>query len=312
MKIINSLKKIVKNPKMILYYMDRLGLYRMDDLAYIKLQFKDAMGEELDIENPKTFNEKLQWLKLYDRKPEYTKMVDKYEAKKYVADLIGDEYIIPTIGIYDKFDDIDFDELPNQFVMKCTHDSGGLVICKDKTQLDIKKAKKKINKCLKRNFYYIGREWPYKNVKPRIIVEKYMVDESKKELIDYKFFCFNGEPKFLYVSEGLENHKTAKISFFDMNFNREKFKRSDYREFDQNPKKPVNFEKMKELAKTLSSGHTFLRVDLYEINNQIYFSELTFSPCAGYLPFEPVKYDMVIGNMIILQNFGGGLLNTHK
>lgn len=275
---------------------------RMSDKAYLKLRYNCIMGKKLNLDNPVTYNEKLQWLKLYDRKPEYTKMVDKYEAKKYVADIIGEEYIIPTLGVWDNVNDIDFDALPNQFVLKCTHDSGGIVICKDKAELDIENAKNTLNHFLNRNFYSVHREWPYKDVQPRIIAEKYMEDESGKDLKDYKFFCFNGEPKLLYISEGLSDHSTAKISFADMDYNIAEFKRNDFKPFDELPKKPINFEKMKELAKVLSKDRAFIRVDFYEINKKIFFGELTFFPCSGYLPFDPEKYDKILGDWITLPN----------
>ena len=274
----------------------------MSDETYLKLRYNCIMGKKLNLDNPVTYNEKLQWLKLYDRKPEYTKMVDKYEAKKYVADIIGEEYIIPTLGVWDNVNDIDFDTLPNQFVLKCTHDSGGLVICKDKAELDIENAKNTLNHFLNRNFYSVHREWPYKDVKHRIIAEKYMEDESGKDLKDYKFFCFNGEPKLLYISEGLSDHSTAKISFADMDYNIAEFKRNDFKPFDELPKKPINFEKMKELAKVLSKDRAFIRVDFYEINKKIFFGELTFFPCSGYLPFDPEKYDKILGDWITLPN----------
>ena len=171
----------------------------MSDEQFLKKEFFLAMGKPLDLDNPKTFNEKLQWLKIHNRKPEYTTMVDKYAAKQYVADKIGSQYIIPTLGVWDHFDDIDFDALPDQFVLKCTHDSGGLVICKDKSGLDKKAAKRKIEHCLRRKYYYAHREWPYKDVKPRIIAEKYMTNGTSEELNDYKLMCFNGKVKETFV-----------------------------------------------------------------------------------------------------------------
>jgi len=276
------------------------NLIKISDEEFLKEKYYIRMDKKLNLDSPQTFNEKLQWLKLYDRNPEYTKMVDKYEVKKYISEILGEEYIIPTIGVWDKFEDIDFEKLPNQFVLKCTHDSGGLVICKDKSKLDIKDAKKKINKSLKSNFYYKGREWPYKNVKPRIIAEKYMATSEQKELIDYKFFCFNGIPKYLYVSEGLSDHSTAKMSFADMGYNKAEFYRKDYKPFGKLPPKPKNFEKMKELAEVLSKNICFLRVDFYEIGKKIYFGELTFFPCSGYVPFEPEEYDKILGDMLDL------------
>ena len=274
------------------------------DGLYLKLFYQFRTGKKLNLKNPQTFNEKLQWLKIYDRKPEYTTMVDKYLAKDYVASIIGKEHIIPTLGVWDKFDDINFDELPHQFVLKCTHDSGGLVIVTDKTKLDRNAAKNKIEKSLRRNFYWGTREWPYKNVKPRIIAEKYIENESakeygtdvsKKELIDYKFYCFHGEPRFFYISKGLENHKTASISFVTNEWKFAPFRRSDYKPFDVLPPKPERLEQMLEMARQLSRNHIFLRVDLYEVNSQLYFSELTFTPSGGVMTFEPDDWYLKLG-----------------
>lgn len=271
------------------------------DKLYLKLKYRSKTGKKLDFKNPKTYNEKLQWLKLYDRKDIYTTMVDKCEAKKYVADIIGKEYIIPTIGVYDKFEDIDFKELPKQFVIKCTHDSGGLVICKNKDQLDIDEAREKITDCLKKNYYWRGREWPYKNVRPRILVEKYMEDKSSKTMRDYKFFCFDGKPEIMYLSEGLENHKTARMSFYDMNMHLVDCRRSDYRPLEYIPERPNNFEKMKEFSAILSEDIPHLRVDWYEINGKLYFGELTFTTCSGIIPFADENWDRRLGDFIKLK-----------
>lgn len=207
--------------KLFLHLAVRGSLKKMKDENYLKLIYKAIMGKKLNLDNPKTFNEKLNWLKLYDRNPIYTKMVDKYEAKKYAANVIGEKYIIPTLGIYDGFDDIDFNKLPNQFVMKCTHDSGGLIICKDKSRLDIKISKKKINKFLKRKYFYLWREWPYKNVKPRIIIEDFMIDNKTNELRDYKFFCFNGKVKFFKIDFNRDTNHQA--NYYDRDGNLEHF-----------------------------------------------------------------------------------------
>lgn len=300
----NKAKKIVK------YLMDsdyrffinaNRGKYdNLSDEEYLKKYYRARMKKELNLENPQTFNEKLQWLKLYDRKPEYTTMVDKYEVKQYVADKIGEQYIIPTLGVWDAFEEIDFENLPNQFVLKCTHDSGGIAICRDKSVFDIDKAKNIINKSLKNNYYYHGREWPYKNVKPRILAEQYMEDDESQELSDYKFYCFNGEPKFLYLSKGLECHATAKISYVTLDWELAEFKRVDFKPFDTLPPKPLNFEKMQELACKLSAEIPFLRVDFYEVNGQIYFSELTFFPGSGYTKFEPEVFDVILGTELKL------------
>ena len=290
-KIIFKIIEFLKEPYKLLLFLDNKKILRLDDKFYLKLMYKKNFNTDLNLENPKTFNEKMQWLKLYDRNEKYSLMVDKYEAKNYVKKIIGEEYIIPTIDVWNKFEDIDFSKLPQKFVLKCTHDSGGLVICRNKKDLNYKDVKKRIKKSLQKNFFYSFREWPYKNVKPRIIAEKYMENSGFKDLVDYKFFCFNGEPKFIYVSSGLENHSTARIDFLDINYEKVGFKRKDYRSFDEIPAKPKNFEKMKELAACLSKDITFLRVDFYEIEGKIYFSELTFFPCAGYVPFDPEEYD---------------------
>lgn len=270
----------------------------LPDYIFLKTKYRYKFNKKLDLNNPQTFNEKLQWLKLYDRNPEYTKMVDKYEAKKYVANIIGEEYIIPTLGVYDKFEDINFATLPNQFVIKCTHDSGGLIICKDKTKLNIKEARKKINKSLKRNYFYTGREWPYKNVKPRIIAEQYMVDESGTELKDYKIFNFNGIPQFIQVDfNRFKGHQRKLYS-------------TDWKELDFNLVYSINKnvkiskpEKLKEilkLAKKLSINHSFIRTDFYVINDKIYFGELTFFPEAGFGKFIPEEWDEKLGNILEL------------
>ena len=301
MRSIKKIEQILINPIVGFDFLSNCGFYnRMSDAEYLKRKYRLRMKKELSLENPRTFNEKLQWLKINDRKDIYTTMVDKYEAKKYVANIIGGEYIIPTLGIYGKFEEIDFDKLPNQFVIKCTHDSGGLAIVKDKSKMDLRKIRKKINKSLKRNYYYIGREWPYKNVKPRIIVEKYMEDKNNEFMRDYKIFCFNGKPEIMYLSEGLEDHKTAGISFYDMDMKLTGCRRSDYRPIAYVPEKPKNFEKMKEFSAILSKGIPHLRVDWYEINGKLYFGELTFSTCGGMMPFEDENWDKKLGDLIDL------------
>lgn len=276
------------------------------DKIYLKILYKKILGDKLDLKNPLTFNEKLQWLKIYDRNPEYTMMVDKYAVREYVKEKIGEEYLIPLVGgPWDKFDEIDFDKLPDQFVLKSTHDSGSVCICRNKRHFDIDDARKKITYSLAQNFFDVGREWPYKNVQPRIIAEQYMEDENKKEMIDYKFYCFNGEFKFLYVSQGLENHQTARISFLTPDWEFAEFRRMDYQPFDELPPKPDQFENMKKLVNILSEGFQFIRVDLYEINGHIYFSELTFSPCSGFMPFEPKEWDKKVGDWLVLSDKKG-------
>lgn len=275
----------------------------MPDKMYIKLKFYSRMGRFPNLKDPKTFNEKLQWLKLHDRKPEYTRMVDKYEAKQYVSDIIGEEYTIPTLGVWDKFDDIDFDKLPDQFVLKCTHDSGGLVICRDKSKLDIAAAKKKIEKCLKVNYYWHGREWPYKDVKPKIIAEKYIDDGKSDVLPVYKFFCFNGEPQII---QSIQNDKkqNESIDYFDIDWNLLKMRQNYPNSVDPMPM-PSQFDKIFQASKILSAGTSFLRIDWYCIDEKIYFSEFTFYSDAGFASFYPCDWDAILGAWITLPNIKG-------
>ncbi len=293
--------KLLKNPLYLIVFLNNRGIHLLNDEKYLKLLFKLQMNSALDLESPKTFNEKLQWLKLYDRKDEYTKMVDKYEAKEYVESIIGKQYIIPTLGVYDKFDEIDFDKLPNEFVIKCTHDSGGLIICRDKQKFDKLKAKKKISKCLKKDFYYANREWPYKNVKKRIIVEKYMEDKHSNDLKDYKLFCFNGKTKYILVCSNRQG-SLKNTDFFDTNWNLMPFTRENHINNPKGIEKPKNISKMIEIANTLSKDIPFVRVDLYEINGKVYFGELTLFPSAGFEGFEPKEWDNTLGELIEIEN----------
>lgn len=297
-RYLNALYRFITNKDYRFLILSGQGFYdNMDDEAYLKRKYKACMGKEIHLDSPQTFNEKLQWLKLHDRKPEYTTMVDKYAVKMYVADIIGEKYIIPTLGVWNHFDEIDFDKLPNQFVLKCTHDSGGIVICKDKNKLDLKSAKKKIEKSLKQNYYWSGREWPYKDVKPRIIAEEYMIDESGYELKDYKFFCFNGEPKMMFIAtdRGLD----TKFDFYDMEFNHLPFT-NGHPNANKQIKKPKNYSTMLALSAKLSFGIPHVRVDFYNINGKIYFGELTFFHWSGLVPFEPEEWDYKLGSWLKL------------
>ena len=270
------------------------------DSIYIQIYYFAHFKKFCDLKNPSTYNEKLNWLKLHDHNPVYPTLVDKYEAKEYVARIIGNEYIIPTLGVWDTFDDIDFEKLPNQFVLKCTHDSEGLVIVKDKKKLDKNAAKEKIEAALKQNFYYIGREWPYKNVKPRIIAEQYMEDHVDGELRDYKFFCFDGEPKVMYIaSDRASDH--VKFDYYDLKFNHLDIKQK-YPHAQEALRKPVTFEKMIDFSKILSKGHPHVRVDFYEVDGHLYFGELTFYHFSGFMPFEPDRWDKVFGDWLKLPN----------
>lgn len=273
------------------------------DDVYIKFIYRIKMGKKLNLDKPVSFNEKLQWLKLHDRNEKYSVMVDKYLVRKYVAEKIGEGYLIPVLGVYDKVEDIDVNKLPGKFVIKCTHDSGSVVLCKEKQDFT-QAVRKELNIALKRKYYYAYREFPYKNIKPRIIIEEMMYDKDSVGggLIDYKFYCFHGEPKFLYISSGLDNHRTAHISFYNLDLSEAPFQRKDYMQFDVIPKIPVNYQEMIEVAKVLSKEIPFVRIDLYEIDKKVYFSEITFSPTAGMMPFAPEEYDEILGSYIDLDN----------
>lgn len=281
----------------------------MLDEEYLKRLFKARMGYELDLDHPKTFNEKLQWLKLYDRKPEYTKMVDKYEVKKYVSELIGEKYIIPTLGVWDNPEDIEWDALPNSFVLKVTHDSGGLVICKNKAELNINETIHILRKSLQRDYYLVQREWPYKDVKKRIIAEKYMTNDGgcledrkigcRDELTDYKFMCFNGRCEYIFTGTDRYSEEGLKITFYDREWNMLPFKRH-YPSRDIPEPKPTQLNAMIRLAELLAEHIPFVRVDFYQIGGQIYFGEITFYPGSGLEEFDPVEWDYKIGKLILL------------
>lgn len=315
MSILNKVQTIISalfNEDARFKIMYRLSLCdRLPDEEYIKKLYKLHIGKELDLDNPKGFNEKLQWLKLYDRKPEYTTMVDKFAVKQYVTNKIGNEYIIPTLGVWDHFDDIDFTALPKRFVLKCTHDSGGLVICKDKSKFDIKKAKSKIEKSLKTNFYLVGREWPYKNVKPRIIAEQYMEDNpDSQDLIDYKLMCFNGKVKCSFTCTGRHAKDGLKVTFFDTDWKRMPFERHYPAELN-NICKPKSYEEMTQLAEILADKIPFVRIDFYEIKGKPYFGEMTFFPGNGMEEFTPEEWDETLGSWLELPNKEGKLLFTN-
>ena len=289
------------SPYWFLYYIINNSLLRrfLDDKAYLTLQYRCICQKTINWERPQTFNEKLQWLKLNYRKELSTILVDKYRVKKYIADLIGEEYVIPLLGKWHNPEDIDFNQLPEQFVIKCNHNCGGMCICKDKSQLDITKIKKELKKSLKEDYYLLGREWPYKNVKRCVFAEKYVVDESDSELKDYKFFCFNGEPDFFKIDfDRFVNHKA---NYYDLDWNILPFEEKVCPPMpNKHIPKPTNFEKMVELARILAKGWPFVRVDFYNVNGKIYFGEMTFFPASGLGVFKPEEADLMIGEKLLL------------
>lgn len=273
----------------------------VSDKTFLSIRYRLCLGKKLDFDHPKTYNEKLQWLKLHDHNEEYHLLVDKYEVKKKVAERIGSDHIIPTLGVWDSFDAIDFSSLPGRFVLKCTHDSGGVVICKDKSIFDLDKARKKMNKCLKRNYFGINREWPYKDIRPRIIAEQYMEDESGFELKDYKFFCFDGTPKLLFIAcDRCKQNEETKFNFYDMDFRFLPFTNGHPNAPSGKITKPKGFDEMRQLAAILSKGLPHARIDFYDINGKVFFGEITFFHWSGLMPFNPPEWDEKIGKLIKL------------
>lgn len=309
-KIINR----ILEPWRIIAYLNRFKIgYIVPDKLMLKCLYRSKLGKPLDLKNPDSFNSKLQWLKLYDRRPIYTTMVDKYAAKEYVASVIGGEYIVPTLGVWDSFNKIDFGKLPKQFVLKCTHDSGGIVIVRDKDLLNLEEAREKLDTALKRDFYRAGREWSYKNVPRRIIAEEYLIprrggvqtncrgeliaDTDDGELLDYKMMCFDGRVRCSFVCSERFSKDGLKVTFFDRNWNRMPFERH-YPSSDIPIEKPIKYAEMIALAEELSKGIPFVRVDFYVVGERIYFGELTLYPGCGFEEFKPEKWDMILGKWI--------------
>ncbi len=290
------IKLLITNPEwMFPYLVEKMsgGGIRMDDESYVRLIYKFRNGTELNLKHPKTFTEKLNWMKLHDRQDVYTVMADKYRVKKFVARKIGKEYIIPLLGVWKHAGDIDFEKLPRSFVLKVTHDSGGVLICKDKNDFDYKKARKFLEKRLRQNFAYRGREWPYQNVRPRIIAETYIENLADN---NYKFFCFDGEVKALYVAP----YREASVDYFDADYNHLDIVTTLHQCAPVLPKKPDSFEKMKQLAEKLSKGYKEMRVDFYDVNGRVYFGEITFFHEAGFEPFIPDKWNRIFGDWMKL------------
>lgn len=278
----------------------KYSLRFIPDKMFLQIYYFARFKKFINFKNPTTYNEKLNWLKLKDRKKIYTSLVDKYDVKNEIEKVIGNEYIIPTLGVWNSFDKIDFEKLPDKFVLKCTHDSEGVYIVKDKTKLNIKEASKKINEAMKYNFYYIGREWPYKNIKPRIIAEKYLEDNENGELRDYKFFCFDGKAKLMYIATDRNIGKT-KFDYYDLDFNHLDIIQH-YPNSDKKIRKPENFDKMIQLSEKITQYFKLkhARIDFYEVDGKLYFGEITFYHFSGLQPFKLKEWDKKIGDFLIL------------
>lgn len=299
MRILLKIKKILAQPNLMFLYLLNKTARLFPDKLFLELKYRLVMGYNLDLNNPQTFNEKLQWLKLYNRKAEYTTMVDKYAVKEYVANKIGRKYIIPTLALYEKPEDIDWDTLPNHFVLKTTHGGGGsgVIICRDKKQLDIYEAKKKLQKSMRSDIYINSREWPYKNVKHRIIAEEYMAD-SNGELPDYKFYCFHGKMEFMFIATGRYSGKKT-FDYYDKEFNKLPFQWGAPSS-SSCIEKPSFFDEMKLIAEKLADGLPHVRIDLFYANSNIYFGEITFFDGSGLTPFDPKEWDYKVGELLDL------------
>lgn len=268
------------------------------DILYIKVFYRLSMHQKLNLENPILYTEKIQWLKLKNTKPLFSKMVDKFESREIVSEKIGINYLIPLIGVWNSINEINFDELPDKFVLKTTHDSGSYIVCRNKSQLNYNEVKKKLSKALKRNYFYRSREYPYKHATPRIIAEKYMYDETQLELNDYKFYCFHGVPKFVQITTG--KGKTKNSVYYDMDFKPLPFTTSNWENSPEKIRRPEKFQEMIDVSRKLSNGLTHIRIDLYYINNRIYFGEYTFHSSGGIIRFNPPEWNRIIGNWVML------------
>lgn len=275
--------------------------YLLPDSWYLKYRYKQVFGRSLDLKHPKAFSEKNQWLKLHDRKPIYSKLVDKYEVKPIIAKIIGDEYIINTLGVWDRYEDVDFEKLPNQFVLKCTHDSASITICLDKSKFDKDVHASKYNEIyLKRDYYhYENKQWAYKGIKPRIIAEEYIQDDKYDSLSDYKLYCFNGVARGVYVT--INRFTNLSVSMYDMDWNLMPFEHIHPNQGEK-IEKPKNLELMRKLAEKIAKfiDNPFVRVDFYEINGRVYFGEITFYPEGGMGYFDPIEWDYIFGNWMKL------------
>lgn len=308
--IIHKAKKVLTDPNYrFLVFSDAPWYRRMDDEDYIKRKFKASLGYELNLENPRTFNEKLQWLKLYDRRPEYTRLVDKYLVRDYIAETIGEKYLIPLFGVWDHPDQIPFEQLPNQFVLKCNHNSGlGMCICKNKQSLDIEKTKAELKRGLEQDYFISGREWPYKNVPRKIICEKYMEDSASQDLPDYKVHSFNGTPKVILVCRDRFKKSGLTEDFFSDKWEHLPVCRSEHPNAKQAIERPKELDLMLSLTEEITKDFPFARVDFYTINHKLYFGEVTFYPASGFEKFIPEKFDEQMGEWIRLpENRGGGI-----
>lgn len=293
---------LIKKPLLFIHNKTWLLLAKtLSDKQYIRFKYFVTLKKRIDLNNPVLFQEKLQWIKLNDRKEVYHKMVDKYEVKKFIENEVGNDYVIPTLGVWDSFNEIDFDKLPNQFILKPTFDSGSYYICKDKSTLNIKEVKRKLLTNWGNDYYIWSREWPYKGLKQRIIAEPLLEDLNEKYLRDFKFYCFNGEPEIFYITSDKCGNLPVRQDFFDLEGNHLEIEDVNYRNNPiKPPKLPVNLKKMIDLCKVFAKNTYHLRVDFYEVDGKLYLGEFTFFEGGGFCKFTPEKYNRVLGDWIKL------------
>ena len=303
MEITKKLMKGLREPKKFVTFMLRNFGAFIPDKQYLKLLYRVQMGCKLNLDDPKTFNEKLQWLKLYGYRSEYTVMVDKVHAKEYAAKIIGSQYIIPTLGVWDSPDDIDFDSLPDKFVLKCNHNSGGVIICQNKSELDIPRVKRKLRNGLKEDYYKLYRERPYKDVKRKILAELLIDDVSGEGLTDYKLMCFGGKVYCTFVCSERFCSDGVKITAYDRDWKRMTIERLAHPTSKHDIPKPKLYEKMIVLAEMLALDTPFIRIDFYEVGEKLYFGEMTLYPATGMERFKQDEWDVHLGNLLVLPSF---------
>lgn len=284
---------------MMKYTLERAGIFKMDDESFLRFIYEYVFERPLDLDNPRSYNEKLQWLKLNDRQPIYNVMVDKYEAKKYISNIIGEEYIVPTLGVWDSFDDIPFGDLPRRFVLKCTHDSGGNVIVRDREKMDYRAIRKKIKRCLKQNYFYQGREWQYKDIKPRVIAEQYLEDTDGVSINDYKILCFEGEAKLVEVHRNrFTDHHTQ--DFYDPEWNKMEIQQLGESNSSKTEDKPERLCELLRLSEKIAEGFHHLRIDWYIVKGRVFFGEITLYDSSGLCRFTDYRWDELLGSWIKL------------
>lgn len=295
--------RVIKNPYILISKLIKGRFKFIGDKTYLSILYRASLNEKIDFQNPLTYNQKLQYLKLNDRESFYKKMVDKYEVRKVIEKIIGKEHLVKCYGVWNKVEDINFNILPDKFVIKCTHDSGSVIIVRNKNDIDLKKVKKKVNKWLKKDYFWVSREWPYKNIRPRVIIEELLEAEENDQIRDYKFFCFSGVPKYLYIaSDRNKGEKHVKFDYFDIDFNRLDLVQTSHPNSKVSPKKPKCYNQMTSIASKLSKGIPHVRIDLYEVKGKVYFGEFTFYHHGGFVPFEPPTYDRLWGEQIDINN----------